>query len=185
VLDGLMRDIQGLLHSMGAVCALLFVDGALFSFLTTPIVYLAGKLHEPWKVAVFGGAASAAGSAVQFALLRWALASGHAWMKRWAPSRERLEAALRQYPSASFLAILLARALPLPDAPIKLVAAVVEYPVPRYGAAVFLGAVPYYFALALAGQKLRIPGWVIVAGLAVFALAALIDRLRRRGRSAA
>ncbi len=185
MLDDLLRNIQGLLQHLWAVCALLFADGATFSFLTTPIVYLAGRLHEPWKVALFGGLASAAGSAAQFAVLRWVLAAGHPWMKRWTPSRDKLEAALRQYPSASFMAILLARALPLPDAPIKLVAAIVEYPVPRYGVAVFLGALPYYFALALAGQKLRIPGWVIVAGLGVFAVAALVDALRKRGRRTA
>ncbi len=184
MVEVVLRHIQGLLQNLGTVCALLFVDGATFSLLTTPIVYLAGRLHEPWRVAVLGGLASAAGSAVQFAVLRWAMASGHRWMKRWTPSRERFESALRQYPSASFLAIVMARALPIPDAPVKLVAAAIEYPVARYGLAVLLGAIPYYFALALAGQKLRIPGWLIIAGIAAVALGALVDRLRKRRRAA-
>jgi uncharacterized membrane protein YdjX (TVP38/TMEM64 family) len=182
VIDSLLQNVQGMLGDMRLVCLLLFVDGATFSFLTTPLVFMAGQQHAPWQVAVFGGLSSAAGSAVQFAALRWILSSGHRWTRRFAPSRERLEATLRAYPSASFMAIVLARALPLPDAPIKLVAAALEYPVPRYGLAILIGALPYYYALAFAGNRIAIPGWVVAAALGVIALAFVLDRLRRRGR---
>jgi uncharacterized membrane protein YdjX (TVP38/TMEM64 family) len=115
-------------------------------------------------------------------LLRWVLGARQQWMKRFAPSRERLEAALGRYPSASFATIALARATPLPDAPVKLVAAVVGYPVPRYFLAVLLGALPYYFAIALVGRLVRIPTWMLLAAVAVIALFVALDHLRRRGR---
>ena len=167
-------------ESLLFLCLLLFLDGATFAFFTTPLLLQFGKFHEPWVVALAGGFASALGSIVQLLLLKWALASEHPWMKRFAPSREKLAAATQRYPSASFVALAVARATPLPDAPLKLVAAAVGYPPLLYGLALFLGAFPYYFLLALVGSKVKIPTWVLVgAGVAIL-LGALVDFLRRR-----
>ena len=105
-------------------------------------------------MAVAGSSASAAGSALQLVVLRWAISSRHRWMARLAPSREKIEASLRQYPSASFLALLLARATPLPDAPLKVVA-VVEYPIALYTLAVLLGALPVL--LRAGADRPRVP----------------------------
>ncbi len=136
-------------------------------------------------IAVFGGGASALGSATQLALLRWILAGDKPWMRRFAPSRERVESALKQYPSASFLALTVARATPLPDAPLKIVAATIGYPIPLYGLATFLGSMPYYFVLALIGRNFDIPVWVILAALGLVVVGVGIDLLRRRQRRAA
>ena len=171
-------------ESLWTLCLLLFVDGATFAFFTTPLLLQFGKFHAPWLVALTGGGASALGSVVQLLLLRWALASNHPWTRRWTPSREKLTATLQRYPSASFLALVLARATPLPDAPLKLVAAAVGYPAPRYGLAIFLGALPYYWLLALVGSKVKIPTWVLIAAMVVIVLGALIDVWRRRRRPA-
>src|SRR5262245_36366799 len=112
---------------------LLFAEGGTLSFLTTPTLLYYGRDHEPWAVAIAG---SALGSALQLRLLRWAISERRRWMHWFAPSREKVEAAVRRYPSASFLALLIARATPLPDAPLKLVAAVAGYPVLLYSIAV-------------------------------------------------
>jgi uncharacterized membrane protein YdjX (TVP38/TMEM64 family) len=161
------------------------VDGASFSFATTPLLLQYAKYHQPWIVALAGGISSGLGSAVQFMLLRWVLGARQPWMKRFVPSRERLEKALARYPSASFATIALARATPLPDAPVKLVAAVVGYPVPRYLLAVVLGALPYYLAIALVGRLVRIPTWMLLAAVAALGLLVVLDHLRRRGRGPA
>ena len=171
-------------ESLLLLCLLLFADGATFAIFTTPLLLQYGKYHAPWQVAVFGGAFSAAGSVVQLLLLRWVLGASQPWMKRFAPSREKLDAALRSYPSTLFLALVWARLTPLPDAPLKLVAAAIRYSPLRYGVAVYLGAIPYYFLLALAGSKFKIPGWVIVLATVVIALGAGFDFWRRRRKSA-
>jgi len=106
-------------------------------------------------------------------------------MRRIKPSREKLEAALKQFPSASFVALVVARATPLPDAPLKLVAATIGYPTWLYGLATFLGSMPYYFVLALIGHKFQVPIWIIVAAFALVGIAILIDALRRRRKRAA
>ena len=170
--------------SLWMMCLLLFAEGGTLSFLTTPTLLYYGKHHEPWVVGLAGSAASAAGSAVQLLLLRWLLSERHRWVQRFAPSREKVEAAVRRYPSASFMALLLARATPLPDAPLKLVAAVVEYPVPLYTLAVFLGALPYFYVLALLGREFHVPTWILIAAAAVLAVGVVVDRLRARARPA-
>jgi len=170
-------------ESLWLLCLLLFVDGATFSFATTPLLLHYGKLqHDPTLIALLGGAASAAGSAIQFLVLRRLLASSHPYMRRFAPSREKVESTLKSYPAASFAALALARATPLPDAPLKLVAAAAGYPVGRYALAIFLGALPYYFALVIVGRKFKPPTWLLIAATVTIVLGVIVDRLRRRGR---
>lgn len=172
------------LGSLWVLCLALFVDGATFAFFTTPLLLKYGHLHPPWLVAIVGGVASALGSVVQLLILRWLIAADHRWTRPFAPSRERLEAALRRYPSASFLALLVARATPLPDAPLKLVAAAVNYPAPRYGLAILLGALPYYYALAWVGHAVRIPGWALITAALAIVLGWALDQWRRRRAAA-
>ena len=167
-------------ESLWMMSLLLFLEGGTLSFLTTPTLLYYGKFHSPWAVALAGSASSAAGSALQLLVLRWAISSRHRWMARFTPSREKIEATVRRYPSASFMALLLARATPLPDAPLKLVAAVVEYPIAMYTLAVFLGALPYFYLLAHLRREFRLPTWVVLATVALIALGFVVDRLRGR-----
>ena len=176
--------MTGLLDSLPMLCLALFVDGATFAFATTVLLLHYGRLHEPWQVAVFGGAASAAGSVFQLWLLRLGLRSDRPWMRRFLPAHDKVSAALSRYPSASFLAILLARATPLPDAPLKIVAAAAGYPFPLYFVAIFLGAVPYYWVLAMLGHTFKLPGWVLVAALAAIVVGVVVDRLLKSRKRA-
>jgi uncharacterized membrane protein YdjX (TVP38/TMEM64 family) len=170
--------------SLALLCVLLFLDGATFAFFTTPLLLQFGKYHQAWQVALFGGAASAAGSVLQLRLLRWGLDAELPWLKRFVPTREKVKETLARYPSASFLAILTARATPLPDAPLKLVAAAIGYPLWRYGIAIWLGALPYYWVLAIAGRKLQVPTWIVVAAMAAIVVGVVADRLWRARRKA-
>ena len=170
-------------ESLWMMSLLLFLEGGTLSFLTTPTLLYYGKFHSPWAVALAGSASSAAGSALQLLVLRWAISSRHRWMARFTPSREKIEAAVRQFPSASFMALLLARATPLPDAPLKLVAAVVEYPILLYTLAVLLGSLPYFYLLAMLGHEFHLPTWVIVTAFVLIGLGFLVDRLRNRARA--
>jgi membrane protein YqaA with SNARE-associated domain len=166
------------------LCVLLFVDGATLSVATTPLLLHYGHQHSPLLVALLGGLASALGSALQLWMLRWVLAAQHPWTARFAPSRARVAEATRLHPSASFLALLIARATPLPDAPLKIVAAVASYPIALYTLAVLLGSLPYYYVLALIGSAFRFPVWLLAGAVGVVLLATVLDRLRRRGTAA-
>ena len=163
---------------------LIFVDGAVLGLATNAIVIAAGKAYAPWMIALVGGAASGLGSMVQLVWLRWLLSTDHAWARRWRPSEEKLTAALRRHRSASFLALLLVRATPVPDLPLKLVAAWGGYPISLYGLAVWLGALPYYYVLARIGKWVNPPLWAIVVAFAALGLAGWLWSRRRRGRTA-
>ena len=168
-------------QSLWMMCLVLFLEGGTLSFLTTPTLLYYGKFHDSWKVGLLGSLSSAAGSALQLMVLRWALAGHHSWMRRFAPSREKVEASIRRYPSASFLALLVARATPMPDAPLKLVAAVIGYSIALYSLAVFLGALPYFYVLARLGREFKVPNWILIASVAAIGLGVGLDYLRRRG----
>jgi len=168
--------------SLLAMGLLLILDGATFAFFTTPLLLHYGHLHPAWQVAVVGSLSSAAGSVIQLLLLRWALRSGHPWMQRFAPSQEKLSRTLATYPAASFVALMVARATPLPDAPLKLVAAAVGYSPALYGLAILLGALPYYFALAFVGQVIKIPSWILITAAVAIVVGAGLDYWRKRRR---
>jgi len=170
--------------SLPWLCLLLFADGATLSAATTPLLLAWAPQHEPWRVAVFGGLASALGNCVQLTVFRWMLRADRPWVKRFVPPRDQLEQALARYPSASFAAIAIARATPLPDAPVKLVVAYLGYPMWRYFLAVLLGALPYYYLLAELGHRFRVPTPWIVGLIVVVVVLALVEFLRSRGSRA-
>lgn len=163
------------------LCVLLFADGATISAATTPLLLAWAPQHEPWRVAVFGGLASALGNCVQLTLFRWVLRADRPWIRRWIPPRDQFEKALARYPSASFAAIAIARATPLPDGPIKLVVAYLGYPMWRYFLAVLLGALPYYYLLAEVGHRFKVPMPVVVGLLVIVVVVALVEFARNRG----
>jgi len=168
--------------SLPLLCLLLFVDNATLAAFSTPLLLAYAPRFEPWQVGVFGAASAGAGSTVQLLLFRWLLGTDWPWVKRFAPSRDRVEKALTNSPHASFLAILLARATPLPDGPIKLVAAAGRYPLPRYFVAVLLGGIPYFALLAWLGHEFPVPPWALLALVVLVALVFLFERWRKRAR---
>lgn len=167
--------------SLLGLCLLMFLDGATTGAFTTGLLLTRAAPFEPWHVALAGGTASASGNALQLLALRWMLRNERPWMRRFLPSRAKLEATLTKYPSASFLALVVARATPLPDAPLKLVAAAVGYPIPRYVLAVLLGSLPYYYVLARIGHLYKFPSWVLWAAAGGVLLALGVDLWRKRG----
>lgn len=169
--------------SLPVLCLLLFLDNATFAALSTPLLLAYAPRFEPWQVGVFGAASAAAGSSVQLLVFRWVLATDWPWVKRFAPSRDKVESALRESPSAMFLAIVLARATPLPDAPIKLVAAAGRYPLPRYFLALLIGGMPYFALLAWLGHEFPVPPWALLVLVVVVALVFAIERWRKRARA--
>lgn len=168
--------------SLPMLCVLLFVDNATTASFTTPLLLTYAPRFEPWKVGVFGAAAAGAGSTLQLVLFRWILGRDWAWAKRLTPSRERIAKALASSPSASFLAILIARATPLPDGPIKLAAAAGHYPLPRYLLAVVLGGMPYFALLAWLGHEFPVPPWILLLVVVGIVLVFVFEGWRRRGQ---
>ena len=170
--------------SLPMLCLVLFLDNATTASFTTPLLLTYAPKFQPWQVGVFGATAAGLGSTVQLLMFRWILNSRWRWAQKLAPSRDRVEQALKASPSASFLAILIARATPLPDGPIKLIVAAGRYPLPRYLLAVVLGGIPYFALLAWLGHEFPVPPWILLLVVVAIALVFLFESWRKRGRRA-
>ncbi len=167
-----------------ALCGLLFLDNATLAAFTTPLLLAYAPRFEPWQVGVFGALSAGAGSTIQLVAIRWIVAPERRWARRFAAQRARLERAVASSPSASFLAILIARATPLPDGPVKLVAAAGRYPLRLYFLAVLLGGIPYFALLAWLGHEFPVPPWALLALVVAVVLVFVVERWRKRGRRA-
>src|SRR2546423_13296015 len=116
--------------------------------------------------------------------MRWIVAPERPGARRFAAQRARLRQALASAPSASFMAIVIARATPLPDAPVKLIAAAGGYPLPRYFFAVLIGGIPYFALIAWLGPEFPVPTRALALLVLVIALVFMLERWRQRGRRA-
>jgi uncharacterized membrane protein YdjX (TVP38/TMEM64 family) len=169
--------------SLPAVCLLLFLDNATTAAATTPLLLFYAPHFEPWQMGVCGSFAAGLGSTVQLLLFRALMNAPWRWVQRLAPSRDRIERSLSESPTTSFLAIVIARATPLPDGPVKLLVAAGRYPLPLYFLAVMLGGVPYFWLLSWLGKEFKIPPGIVLVFVLVVALVFLFERWRKRGRT--
>jgi uncharacterized membrane protein YdjX (TVP38/TMEM64 family) len=158
----------------------LFVDALLLPLASTVYVAYAGTKHAPALVAFAGASATTLGSIVQYLLVRWIVTrpSGlPGWLVR---LRTRVEEAMDSGRTATFWTLFVIYATPLGAGPLRLIAAAGGFPLPRFALAIFLGCLPYYFALAWFGRAVRLPTWVYASAIiAIVALAAAQFLARR------
>src|SRR5678815_3789841 len=104
---------------------------------------------------------------------RW-IVTGPAGLPGWLVRlRTRIEGALDGSEHATFWALFVIYATPLGAGPLRLVAAAGGFPLARFALAIFLGCLPYYFALAWFGKAVRLPTWVYASAIvAIVAIAA-------------
>jgi uncharacterized membrane protein YdjX (TVP38/TMEM64 family) len=149
----------------------LFVDALALPIASTVYVAYAGTKHPPLLVAVLGAMATTLGSLAQYQVVRWIVTrpSGlPGWLVR---LRGRIEGALTGSSNATFWALFVIYATPLGAGPLRLVAAAGGYAPWKFALAIFLGCLPYYFALAWFGHAVKLPAWVYACAIvAVFAL---------------
>lgn len=162
----------------------LFVDALFLPLASTIYVAYAGTRNPPLLVAVVGALGTTLGSIVQYYVVRFLVTrpSGlPGWLVR---LRARIEGALSGSRNATFWALFIIYATPLGAGPLRLVAAAGGYPLWRFALAIFLGCLPYYFALASFGHAVRLPTWVWACAIvAVIALgAAQFMAKRAQGR---
>ena len=162
----------------------LFVDALLFPLASTVYVAYFGTHHDPWFAATVGALGTTLGSLAQYGIVRW-IVTRPSGLPGWLVSlRHRVEETLAGSSTATFWALFVIYATPLGAGPLRLVAAAGGFPLWKFGLAILLGCLPYYFALAWFGRAVKLPAWVyaalIIALLALGAAQFLARRARAR-----
>ncbi len=172
------------LDHLGVFVLYLFVDALALPIASTLYVAYMGERHHPLLVGVLGALGTTAGSIGQYLLVRWLIAHPALqwpWLVR---LRERIVAAVGGAGHATFWTLFVVYATPLGAGPLRLVAAVAGYPLPRFAAAIALGCLPYYTAVAILGRAVKLPAWayaLLIVGTIVVTL--VFTLWRGRGRS--
>ena len=169
---------------LGLYVLYLFVDALAFPIASTLYVAYMGQRHPPLLVAGLGALATTAGSVGQYLVVRWLLARPslqRPWLVR---LRERIVGAVAGAGQATFWALFVIYATPLGAGPLRLVAAAGGYPLPKFAAAILLGCLPFYTAVAILGRAVRLPAWAYAALIAVTVAATAFLALRRRREGA-
>jgi uncharacterized membrane protein YdjX (TVP38/TMEM64 family) len=164
---------------LGIFVLYLFVDALALPIASTLYVAWMGERHPPLLVGALGAAATTAGSIGQYLLVRW-LVAHPAVQRPWlARLRARVVAAVRGAGEVTFWALFVIYATPLGAGPLRLVAAVGGYSLPRFAAAIALGCLPFYTVVAILGRAVQLPAWVYAALIVAAILATLVAVVRR------
>ena len=169
---------------LGVFVLYLFVDALALPIASTVYVAYMGERYSPVLVAALGALATAAGSVAQYLVVRWLLAHPSlqwGWLVR---LRARASGLVDGAGHATFWTLFVIYATPLGAGPLRLIAAAAGYPLPRFAAAIALGCLPYYAAVAWIGSAVKLPAWVyavaIVASIAVGVVVWMSRRARER-----
>lgn len=158
----------------------LFVDALALPIASTLYVAYMGERHAPLLVAVLGALGTTAGSVAQYLVVRWLLAHPTlqwGWLVR---LRARVGGLVAGSGHATFWTLFMIYATPLGAGPLRLVAAAGGYPLPKFAAAIALGCLPYYAAVAWLGDAMKLPAWLYaVAIVATIALVAVVWMARQ------
>ena len=163
----------------------LFFDALFFPLASTVYVAYFGARHDPWLACSLGALGTTLGSLVQYGIVRWVVTrpSGlPGWLVR---LRNRVEEALAGSTHATFWALFVIYATPLGAGPLRLVAAAGGYPLLRFAAAIALGCLPYYAAVAWIGSAVKLPPWVYAAAIISAVAFAVVVWMSRQARERA
>lgn len=131
------------------------------------LLYFA-KYYDPLYIALAGSVGSAVAAFADYEIVERAFrvpkiaSARETKLYRWSVR------CLMRYP---FWTIVLFAATPLPVYVVRVLAPASGYPVGRYVAAIFLGRLPRFYAIAWVGHLLAIPTWVLLVMFALFVAA--------------
>jgi membrane protein YqaA with SNARE-associated domain len=143
-----------------------------------PLLYLA-KSHEPLLIAMLASLGSLLAGCFDFLLLRPFLSHDKV-RSRYKDTRIYRKAS-RFFLASPFLFLVVAHLTPIPFYPFKLLSIAAGYRFWKYEAAIVLGRVPRYIALAWFGHALQLPDWML-AGLAIALVIAFVSSKTARDR---
>ncbi|MBM3213726.1 VTT domain-containing protein [Candidatus Poribacteria bacterium] len=145
-----------------------------------PFLFYYSALYAPMWVTAAAGVGALLSGSIDYATLNPVLHL--AKIRRHFVERRLYRWPVRVYDRAPFLLIVFAALTPFPFYPVKFLALSTRYPMGRYLAALMVGRLPRFYALASVGHAIHIPLWVLVLSfVAMFGVTFLGSKLRRKG----
>jgi membrane protein YqaA with SNARE-associated domain len=141
----------------------------LISFLANePMLFAAAKHYPAGLVALAGTAGCVVAIALDYALIGWFV--NHDLVRTELEDSKAVRVARRVFGKAPFALIWLSALLPVPFYPVKILAIVGDYPLPRFIAALVLGRAPRFWLLAVLGDRMQAPDSALGSAGAALAL---------------
>ena len=140
-----------------------------------PVLLYFGKFYNPLTVALVATAGTVITEVINYSVFKY-VADFKAFEK---VNRSKLVVkSLTLFKKAPFLSLWVAGLTPVPYYPFRFMVVLARYPLPLFALAVFASRLPRFFILALLGNKLAIPNWVIITLFAVLVLVAVVPLVR-------
>ena len=141
-----------------------------------PVLLYFGKFYAPLTVALVDIAGTLLTEALNYSVFKYIIDTNFFQKMR---HRKTVTKVVELFNRAPFMALLLAGFTPLPFYPFRFLVVMAHYPIWKYLLAVFLSRTPRFYVLALIGQAIKIPDYLIIAIFIILIASANIPLLRK------
>jgi len=141
-----------------------------------PILLYFGKFYTPLTVAFVAIAGTVLTEALNYSVFKF-VTDTNLFQK--IHHRKFVTKIVGLFNKAPFIALLVAGLTPVPFYPFRFLVVMAHYPLAKYILAVFLSRTPRFFLLALLGQAIKIPDYLLLALFTVLIISVNVPFLRK------
>ncbi len=141
-----------------------------------PVLLYFGKFYSPLTVALVDIAGTLLTEALNYSVFKYIIDTNFFQKMRHTKSAAKVVGLFNRAP---FVALLVAGLTPVPFYPFRFLVVMAHYPIWKYLLAVFLSRTPRFYVLALIGQAIKIPNYLIIVMFIILIASANIPLLRK------
>ncbi len=141
-----------------------------------PVLLYFGKFYAPLTVALVDIAGTLLTEALNYSVFKYIIDTNFFQKMR---HRKAVTKVVELFNRAPFAALLIAGLTPVPFYPFRFLVVMAHYPIWKYLLAIFLSRTPRFFLLALIGQAINIPDYLIIAIFIILIASANFPLLRK------
>jgi len=141
-----------------------------------PVLLYFGKFYSPLTVALVDIAGTVLTEALNYSVFNFIVDTSFFQKMH---HRKSVTKVVELFNRAPFVALFVAGLTPVPFYPFRFLVVMAHYPIWKYLLAVFLSRTPRFYVLALLGQAIKIPDYLIIAIFIILIVSANIPLLRK------
>ena len=141
-----------------------------------PVLLYFGKFYSPLTVALVDIAGTLLTEALNYSVFKYIIDTNFFQKMH---HRKTVAKVVELFNRAPFVALLVAGLTPVPFYPFRFLVVMARYPIWKYLLAVFFSRTPRFYVLALIGQAIKIPDYLIIALFIILIASANFPLLRK------